>query len=177
MTTTPEEVAVLLERVASRLMRRLHQHLRRCEFEPPVSMVQMRVMAMALHGRPTLSQVARALHVRRPTATRLVDGLVQRGWLEREHDPHDRRQVRLHTTPAGAAVQARIQDVVHAVMAEHLSQVPAEDLQALFRGLQALSAVLEGEGRPGTEKEGRDDQAQGATEPTLSQEESEERAG
>lgn len=140
---TPQEVASLLTRVASRLMRDLHRHLRQECTDAPVTMAQMRVLTMALYDSPTLSQVADALRVTRPTATRLVDGLVQRGWLLREPDPGDRRQVRLHTTPAGAAVQAKVQEIMHTAMVAHLSRLTPEALDALHEGLRALDRVLE----------------------------------
>lgn len=143
-TPTPDEVARLLTRVANLLMRDIHRHLRHEYREPKTTMPQMRVLHMASVGRPTLSDVAEALRVTRPTATRLVDGLVQRGWLVREPDPDDRRRIRLHTTPEGEAVKARVQEAVHRAVAEKLKSLPPDVLIALYRGLHGLDAHLRG---------------------------------
>lgn len=144
-TPSPDEVARLLTRVANLLMRDIHRHLRHAFREPQATMPQMRVLHMASQGHPTLSDVAEALRVTRPTATRLVDGLVQRGWLIREPDPEDRRRIRLRTTPAGEAIRAQVQDAVHHAVAEKLKGLSPDVLLALYRGLQGLDAHLEQE--------------------------------
>ncbi len=149
---TALETAQLLVHVASRLMRDLHQHLsHHCE-GPRITMPQMRVLRMAEQGQPTLSDVANTLRVTRPTATRLVDGLVQRGWVERAPDPKDRRRVRLHITPAGQAILDRVQEAIHALMAERLAQLSAEDRATLHAGLQALNELLT-QYRPSTDSD------------------------
>ncbi len=141
-SVTPLDVARLLTQVAHRLMRDIHQHLRHYYEGPRVTMPQMRVLHMASQDAPTLSDVADALRVTRPTATRLVDGLVQRGWLTREIDPQDRRRIRLRTTPEGRRILAHVQEAVHASVSERLARLAPADLEALFRGLQALEQVL-----------------------------------
>ena len=146
-TPTPEEVARLLTRVANLLMRDIHRHLRHVFREPQATMPQMRVLHMAARGRPTLSDVAEALRVTRPTATRLVDGLVQRGWLLREPDPEDRRRIRLRTTPEGEAIRARVQEAVHQAVAEKLQGLDSEVLMALYHGLQGLDDHLRPDAR------------------------------
>jgi len=97
---------------------------------------------MSLSGSPTLSDVAKALRVTRPTATRLVDGLVQRGWIERRPDSEDRRRIHLYITPEGRAVQRRVEDFIHRAVSRRLAQLSPEDVAALHRGLQALEATL-----------------------------------
>ncbi len=150
-TPTAEEVARLLTRVANLLMRDIHKHLRHAFREPKATMPQMRVLHMASLGRPTLSDVAEALRVTRPTATRLVDGLVQRGWLIREPDPKDRRRIRLRTTPEGEAIRSQVQEVVLQAVAEKLKDLSPEVLMALYRGLEGLDAHLRPDERGETE--------------------------
>lgn len=141
-TPSPDEVARLLTQVANRLSRSLRQQLRHeCE-EPRVTMPQMRVLHMASEGHPTLTDVAHSLRVTRPTATRLVDGLVQRGWIERRPDPEDRRRIRLYVTEAGLDVQRRVEAFIHRAVAERLDRLADEDVAALYKGLKALDAVL-----------------------------------
>jgi DNA-binding MarR family transcriptional regulator len=54
-----------------------------------------------------MSELASQVLVSRPTATRVADHLVRRGWLERGHDTADRRAVLVALTPAGRRAQAR----------------------------------------------------------------------
>jgi DNA-binding MarR family transcriptional regulator len=54
-----------------------------------------------------MSELAGHLLVSRPTATRVVDRLVRRGWLDRWHDDRDRRVVQVAITEAGRRAQRR----------------------------------------------------------------------
>jgi DNA-binding MarR family transcriptional regulator len=49
----------------------------------------------------TMKQLADALHVTSPSATSFVNRLVKLGWVERLHDPANRKLVRLRITVAG----------------------------------------------------------------------------
>ncbi|MGH7921345.1 MAG: MarR family transcriptional regulator [Candidatus Dormibacteraceae bacterium] len=58
------------------------------------------------HGEVTVSQLATALSISQGWASRLTDEMEQRGYLERERDPRDRRIVRLRLPePAVEAVE------------------------------------------------------------------------
>lgn len=142
MSPSPDDLALLLTRVANHLCRTLRQQLRHECQEPRVTMPQIRVLRMASEGHPTLSDVASALQVTRPTATRLVDGLVQRGWIERRPDPEDRRRIRLYVTEAGLDVQRRVEEFIHRAMVQRLAHLAPEDMDLLYRGMKALEAVL-----------------------------------
>jgi DNA-binding MarR family transcriptional regulator len=56
----------------------------------------------------TLKQGAEAVHVSLPAASRLVDDLVRRGFVERREDTEDRRMKRVRLTNAGRAVIRRL---------------------------------------------------------------------
>lgn len=56
----------------------------------------------------TLKEGAQAVHVSLPAASRLVDDLVHRGFVERREDAEDRRMKRVRLTGDGAAVIRRL---------------------------------------------------------------------
>jgi DNA-binding MarR family transcriptional regulator len=56
----------------------------------------------------TLKEGAEFVHVSLPAASRLVDDLVRRGFVERREDVHDRRMKRVQLTGDGRAVIRRI---------------------------------------------------------------------
>lgn len=145
MENTPStlEVARLLMQVAQGFMRDVHQHLRHHHSGPRVTMAQIRALHMAAQRAPTLSEVAEALKVTRPTATRLVDGLEERGWIRRQPDPHDRRKVRLYATESGQQVVQAVQEVVHRYIAARLEGLSEEDLRALYQGLRAVYRLFQ----------------------------------
>ena len=51
----------------------------------------------------TLKQAAELVHVSLPAASRIVDDLVRRGFVQRREDPADRRMKRVSLTEAGQA--------------------------------------------------------------------------
>lgn len=63
-------------------------------------------IGVILHGRSegvTMSEVSRSLSVPTSTATRIIDSLVNAGYIARQADNEDRRIVRVVLTPAGEA--------------------------------------------------------------------------
>lgn len=98
---------------------------------------------VVLAGAPLrMSELAQGLLVSRPTASRVVDRLVDRGWVQRWHDPDDRRVVRLELTAEGRRVQRRagrlhvdgIARHVGAPLADHDESAFAAALRSLVPG-------------------------------------------
>jgi DNA-binding MarR family transcriptional regulator len=56
----------------------------------------------------SLKEGAELVHVSLPAASRMVDDLVRRGFVERHEDAEDRRMKRVRVTPAGRAVIRRL---------------------------------------------------------------------
>jgi DNA-binding MarR family transcriptional regulator len=56
----------------------------------------------------TLKEGAELVHVSFPAASRMVDDLVRRGFVERREDAEDRRMKRVRATDAGRAVIQRL---------------------------------------------------------------------
>ncbi len=91
-------------------------------------------------GQPLrMAQLAERALISRPTASRVVDRLVGKGWVRRWKDEKDRRVVLLELTPEGQRVQARAArvhlDGIARLVAEPLA---AHDVVALAGALRAL---------------------------------------
>jgi len=99
--TRDEDIALIaggLPQVMGALMS--HQPLRTGALD--VTMAQGRVLMVVGHGPGcTMGELASKLGIGVSAATGLVDRLVERGVLERESDPADRRAVRVRMSPAG----------------------------------------------------------------------------
>ncbi len=78
-------------------------------------------------------------------ATGLVDRLVERGVLERESDPADRRVVRVRMSPAGlrAAQEWYAAQILH--MGKALSTLSDEDIRRVAEATQILHRAVTGE--------------------------------
>jgi DNA-binding MarR family transcriptional regulator len=90
----------------------------------------------------TLKEGAELVHVSLPAASRLVDDLVRRGFVDRHEDVEDRRMKRVHLTPAGRSVIRRL----NAARLSGLETFTQTLTEAERRGLaKALSLLLERE--------------------------------
>ena len=66
-----------------------------------LTLAQYRVLGILGDGREAASALAHKLAVSRPSVTGVVDGLVARGLVRRDHGEYDRRRVDLDLTDAG----------------------------------------------------------------------------
>ncbi len=79
-----------------------------------------------------------------PTASALVERLVQRGLVHRAADPQERRRVVLQLTPAGARLVERAWRATRARLREILSGLPPAQLEQVRHAMQLLQEVLHG---------------------------------
>jgi DNA-binding MarR family transcriptional regulator len=92
-------------------------------------------------GQPLrMTQLAARVLISRPTASRVVDRLVRRGWIRRWHDDADRRVVLLELTAEGTRQQARAARV-HLDGLSRLVEAPlaGRDRAGLTASLEALA--------------------------------------
>jgi DNA-binding MarR family transcriptional regulator len=109
-----------------------------------VTLAQFRtLLALTDHNRRLLD-LAESLRVSPPSATRMCDRLVRKGFITRQRDPVNRREVILDITVAGRKViadaMARCRGEVGAV----LEQMPLEELSRLVGSLYVFTAAATG---------------------------------
>lgn len=73
--------------------------------------------------------------------SRMVGKLEEKGLLTRSPDADDKRVVRVHITPAGAALSHQLRDRRTALFARHLADLSDRHLAALHEALPALEAL------------------------------------
>jgi DNA-binding MarR family transcriptional regulator len=108
-----------------------------------LSLAQYHVLEPLLDGPLTTGQAAVAAGVASPTATRVVDGLVERGYVDRTGDPSDRRAVLLSlSAPGRRATLAKRREVMAA--RGKIAEVLDEDEQRLAADLlRRMAEVIE----------------------------------
>lgn len=127
-----------------RLGRALHRPYANEWIHLDLSMGQLKtLMALASHQPATVSELADTLEVGKPTASVLVDRLVQLGYAARAEDPEDRRRTLVTTTAAGSDLVTSLRQGHIDRMVRWLEAIAPDDLDALTRGLEALVAVAE----------------------------------
>jgi long-chain acyl-CoA synthetase len=103
-----------------RTIARLARQVERAVSTVDLTLAQYRVLGVLGDGCEAASRLADKLSVSRPSLTGVVDGLVARGLVRRDHDPSDRRRIDVGLTDAGrivleqadAAVDDRMERIV-----------------------------------------------------------------
>ena len=110
---------------------------RACCYDLSVS--QCYALKAADDGGPiTVNDLAAQLYLDKSTASRLANGLEDKGYLARERDPEDGRVVRLAATDAGHALCCQIEDDLALEYAELLSDFDPEIRAAITRLVSRL---------------------------------------
>jgi len=91
---------------------------------------------------PTVKELAAAVGLSLPGASRAADALLRRGWVHREEDARDRRMKRLSITPDGAAALRRVEEARMAGVVELVARLAPEHLDALGAALDPILADL-----------------------------------
>lgn len=145
VTAIPEPgAAFLLAQLGAHAARRFAERITELDLTPPQAGL-LRAVAV----RPGQSQQALAAHLGTPPTrlVALVDGLEERGVVERRRNPDDRRLHALHLTPAGEELLGEIARVAaahdDAVLAA-LDGTERAALRALLARLAADQGLTEG---------------------------------
>ena len=122
--------------------RLLHERGAPTWLETELSFAQLRALfTLADCGATPIGRVAARLGIGLPAASSLVDRLVEQGLAQRREDRLDRRRTLASTTEAGLALAQRLRQGSREALRAGLEQMDADDLAALVRGLEALSAT------------------------------------
>ena len=111
-----------------------------------LSMAQLKTLLM-LHtsGVLPIGQIAESLGVGQPTASHLVDRLVQAQLVVRAEDPLDRRRTLAQLSVQGQDLAERLQQIRAVPLRRWLAQLDDAALAALHEGMQALEQVARDE--------------------------------
>ena len=74
--------------------------------------------------------------------SKMVEGLVARGLLDRRADPDDRRRLRLAVTPVGQRTLRTAREAAQSRLARLISSLLPEELAAVDRAMRLLHPVF-----------------------------------
>jgi DNA-binding MarR family transcriptional regulator len=100
---------------------------------------------LAARKELTVSQLARSLDVGNPTASILVQQLVERDLVTRTEHADDRRHTVIRLSPKGAEIGAGRRKAREKQWQRWLSHLSDDELSALARGLDAIVKVVKKE--------------------------------
>lgn len=133
-----------LDATIPRYLRAIRLAIERAEGEGRLTMPQLHCLQALARRETTLTtKLARWLHVSVPTMTSRIDGLVERGLVERRPDPTSRRQVQLVLTPAGHATLRRYQAIMDARLRELVAHLTPDRQERLLLAMGDIAAMLD----------------------------------
>ena len=133
-----------------------------------VSMAQVHILyTVQRNGEMTMSQLAEVLNVSLSSATGLIDRIEERGFIERNRVPTDRRIVLVRVTAAGEQMLREVDGVTETLVRSVLGHLPAAQLRGVSQAISLLRAAVDSTvgpipppdhraGEPGTTHHGRD---------------------
>ena len=122
-----------------------------------LTFAQARALFMlAARKELTVSQLAKLLDVGKPTASILVQQLVERGLVTRTEHETDRRHTIVRLSPKGEEIGAGRRERREKQWQRWLSHLSEDELSALAHGLSAIVAVM---------KKNLEDEMQQSTQP------------
>lgn len=86
----------------------------------------------------SVKALAESMKVSLPAMSRAVDGLYERGFVERDEDPVDRRMKRVRLTDAGLAVPRLLNDGRLTALTELIGSLGDDEADALERALALI---------------------------------------
>lgn len=87
----------------------------------------------------TLNELAAELYLEKSTASRLVNGLVESGFITKDADAADRRTLRLRATPRGGAVYSAIHEDLVREYDGLLADLSPREQAAVVKTIRALA--------------------------------------
>jgi DNA-binding MarR family transcriptional regulator len=109
------------------------------DLTPPQAFLLRAVLA-----QPGLLQheLAELMTISRPTATRALDGLAEKGLIERRVSPVDRRESAIHPTPKATAIRAKLEQASGGVTAQLKAVLGSEPFTDTVARLKHIRTAL-----------------------------------
>jgi DNA-binding MarR family transcriptional regulator len=142
MTVTPEESARELLEVVPIVMREIRSQMR-SRGSLDLTVPQFRTLAFVNRNKgSSLCEVADHMGLTPPSASTLVDGLIERSMMTREEHPDDRRRVRLAVTSRGQAILEASTRGTMTYLAKKLNSISADDREVIVKAMETLRSVF-----------------------------------
>jgi DNA-binding MarR family transcriptional regulator len=128
--------------VVPAIMRQIRQHMRAASVAE-LSVPQFRTLRFLDCRRGcSLSDLAEHIGLSLPSASKLVQLLLTRGYVHREIDPIDRRRTILAPTPKGKRVIKIARQATQEFLAEQLSELSEDRRSEVIAAMQTLRKVF-----------------------------------
>ena len=140
MSDPRAEIGKLWHQMSRELHDRFKQSFRDTDL-PLMALILLR----QIHEEPgvTISELARRSGTAKSHVSKMIDQLVQQGFLERRTDPADQRVLRVYMTQTAVNHKAAMEAKVQVLWTEVLAGLPQPDVEKVAAGLRILVGALD----------------------------------
>ncbi len=144
MSAISGELSKKILEVVPPCMERLREELRSsCGNISELSVPQLRVLGCIKRDLVLVGDIAKHQGVSQPAMSKMVDVLVDKGYVERFEPKKDRRQVPLRLTKRGSTLYAKIwQSAEVKIVESHLPKLSHEEQLSLLKALDLLKTLF-----------------------------------
>jgi MarR family transcriptional regulator for hemolysin len=143
-STDPYSCAQELFDTVPLVMRIIRKYMR--QHRSGLTVAQFRtIYCVSQSPQCSLSDVADSIGLSLPAMSRMVDGLVEKGYLNRRTCINDRRHVRLSVTPIGETALRESREMAQAQLAEVVSQLSAGRQKEMIDVMRVVRDVFTAE--------------------------------
>jgi len=135
-----DQAAANLHRSSAVLLQEVGSYLAENDISPKQYNI-LRILRGAGESGHSCGDIASRLVTPDPDTTRLLDRLVRRKWIRRDHGDHDRRVVRVRITASGLKLLARLEKAIQAIQNRQFQKLKKHDLETLIALLESLREV------------------------------------
>ena len=107
------------------------------------SMLQLQTLMSLTHGALTMGKIAQELYVKLPTASSLVDRLIEAGYVKRISDKLDRRITKIDLTEKGKQIFTSAMKIKMKKMEFILNKLSTSEKKSLMSIIKNLHNKLE----------------------------------
>jgi DNA-binding MarR family transcriptional regulator len=140
LKTTDQEIILFVYKI-SRLVRKNVADQSHIAEEP--TMLQLQVLTNLCHGAVTMSHLAQELYIKLPTASSLIDRLIEAGYVTRINDKLDRRITKIELTEKGKQVLTVTMKAKMKKMKFLLDKLSVDEKKSLISIMKNLHKKLE----------------------------------
>ncbi len=142
---SPADCAREVLDVVPAVLRPIRQQMRRHR-AAGLSIPQFRSLCFVeRYDGASLSMVADHLDLSLPTVSRMVSGLVQRGYMQRKNSADDRRHVSLSLRTRGQTIMREARRATQQFLGDKFQNLTLDQREALVTAMRALREVFEQE--------------------------------
>jgi DNA-binding MarR family transcriptional regulator len=141
---TMPSAAVCADKILTAVPLIMRELWSRLQAEAPirVTWAQYSLLSLLSERRLTLTEMARYWGVSKPSMSKMVSTLMQRGWIAREEDPKDRRRKPLTLTPTGRQVCTGVRQASRQELLRSLDELDDEQRAQIVAVLDLLVDIL-----------------------------------